>query len=91
MSASDVIAARQDTINRAIDHLRTTDVAALAAQLATTTLHDHLKADPAALADSLAQTDPNGFAPSSDINDWARSFGTWKAAQQVLQAAGLPY
>lgn len=83
MTARAVVIARQATITRAVDHLRTTDPATLATQLATTGLHDHWKTDPAGLADNLEL--------SHTCDSWPQFFGAWKGAQQVLHAAGLPH
>lgn len=44
---------RLATIARAVDHLTTTDAATLREQLASTSIHDHWKQDPAGLADLL--------------------------------------
>lgn len=71
---------RYDTINRAIALIDDADPADLARYLADTRLHDHIKADPATLRRHLA-----------DANGTAQVFSAWKAAQQLLQAAGLPY
>ena len=71
---------RLGTIKRAIDLIDTADPGDLASYLAQTGLHDHIKADPATLRRHLAAVDGTG-----------RTFGPWKAAQQLLQAAGLPY
>jgi hypothetical protein len=70
---------RQDTINRAIALIDTSDHSDLAGYLAQTTIHDHLKASPGALRDALASA-----VGTAD-------FGTWKASQQLLRAAGLPF
>ena len=82
-----VTAPRQASIDRAvalIDANLTDNVASpqLTAWLAQTDIHDHLKADPTALRDSLAAAAPD---------DTMRHFGAWKAAQQLLHTAGLPY
>ncbi|HEX3958087.1 MAG TPA: hypothetical protein VHZ03_15845 [Trebonia sp.] len=76
---------RLDTIQRAIDFIDSTDPADLKRYLLRTSLHDHIKADPAMLrqhlaASVLAAADGTGI-----------TFPAWKAAQQILQAAGLPY
>jgi hypothetical protein len=71
---------RYDTINRAIALIDTADPASLAAWLAQTDLHDHIKADPATLRQHLA-----------DANGTAQVFSAWKASQQLLKAAGQPY
>ena len=71
---------RHDTIRRAIALIDTADPADLSRYLADTSLHDHIKADPATLRKHLATADGT-----------AQVFGAWKAAQQLLQAAGLPY
>jgi hypothetical protein len=71
---------RHDTIRRAIDLIDTTGPADLGRYLADTSLHDHIKADPATLRKHLA-----------DASGTAQTFSAWKAAQQLLQAAGLPY
>jgi hypothetical protein len=78
-----VWAARKATIDRALKHILATDRATLLAQLATTSLHDHVKADPDGLAGRL------GAVTADD--DSAARFSCWKAAQQVCRAAGLPY
>ncbi len=71
---------RHDTIRRAIDLIDTATPADLAGYLAQTSIHDHLKADPDALRDNLEKADGT-----------AQVFGAWKASQQLLKAAGLPY
>ena len=76
-------ATQRDTIDRAIALIDTADPADLAGYLAQTSLHDHIKADPATLRQHLAAATPDA--------DIGRRFGAWKAAQQILQAAGLPY
>ena len=70
---------RLGTIRRAIDLIDTTSLADLDACLARTSLHDHIKADPALLRQHLAAVGPGD-----------RTFAPWKAAQQILQAAGRP-
>lgn len=70
---------RQDTIRRAVALIDTASAADLARYLSQTQIHAHLQADPAALRDSLAS------AIGTD-----HQTGAWKAAQQVLHAAGLP-
>jgi hypothetical protein len=79
---ADAAARRADTITRAIALIDTAPPADLAGYLAGTNIHDHLKADPAALRQRLATVD--------DMSPGSR-FGAWKAAQQILRAAGLPY
>jgi len=71
---------RHDTIRRAIDLIDTAKPADLAGYLARTHIHDHLKADPDTLRTNLATA-----------SGTAQVFGAWKASQQLLQAAGLPY
>ena len=71
---------RHGIIRRAIDLIDAASPADLAGYLAQTDIHDHLKADPAALRRNLATADGT-----------AQVFGAWKAAQQILRAAGLPY
>lgn len=83
MTARAIVVARQATITRAVEHLRTTDPATVASQLATTYFHDHWKIDPTGLADHLEL--------SHTCDSWPQFFSAWKAAQQILQAAGLPY
>ena len=74
------LAARLDVIRRAIALIDLSDPADLVGYLAQTDIHDHLKADPAALRGNLATADGT-----------AQVFGAWKAAQQLLKAAGHPY
>lgn len=75
------LAGRRATIDRAVNLLDTASPADLAAWLAKTTIHAHLKADPGALRDVLAgNRDTNG----------GPLFGAWKGAQQLLAAAGQP-
>ena len=71
---------RRDTIRRAIALIDTASPADLGDYLADTSLHDHIKASPATLRKHLA-----------DADGTAQVFGAWKAAQQLLKAAGLPY
>jgi hypothetical protein len=71
-------AADRDLIDRAIAYLDTAPPAAITAVLAPTSLHDHLKADPASLRATLA-------------DDSHPSTHRRRAAQQILRAAGLPY
>lgn len=75
-------AARQATIDRAVALLDTADPGDLTVWLASTTLHAHLKADPAELRRLLTTFDPDSVG---------ERFGAWKGAQKLLQAAGLPY
>ena len=77
-----VAAPRQATIDRAIALIDTATPSDLTGYLAQTRIHDHLKSDPATFRDHLAAATPD---------DTPRHFGAWKAAQQILQAAGLPY
>ena len=72
---------RLATIARAVTHMESADPAVLRDLLATTTLHEKWRQNPAALADSLRNV---------DSSDWAALFGSWKGAQKVLHAAGLP-
>ena len=71
---------RHGTISRAIGLIDTVSPADLAGYLTQTDILDHLKSDPAALRRNLATADGT-----------AQVFGAWKAAQQILRAAGLPY
>lgn len=71
--------ARQATIDRAIAYLATTDRNAVLATLAMTRFHDHVKNDPDALLRDLRNADPQQIS----------FFARWKAAQNVLIAAGL--
>lgn len=80
---TDALAARTDTIRRAIALIDTADPSDLAGYLAQTSMHDHIKADPATLRQHLTDATPDASA--------GHRFGAWKAAQQLLQAAGLPY
>lgn len=80
---STVTATRLATIKRAIDVIDSAAPADLTRYLAQASIHDYLRADPALLRSRLAGID--GTSPSG-----AR-FGAWKAAQQILDAAGLPY
>jgi hypothetical protein len=72
---------RQDTIRRAIALIDTAAPADLKDYLAATRIHARLQADPAALRDSLATV----------TDGTPQALGAYKAAQQILQAAGLPY
>lgn len=72
----------QATIDRAVALLDEADAADLARWLAATSLHAHLKADPAELRRNLT---------TFDADSAGERFGAWKGAQQLLQAAGLPY
>lgn len=79
----EVRAKRQATIDRAVrlmDGAHPDDVAHWIAQC---NFYDHVKANPAKLRDDLASTRPDDETP--------KHFANWKAAQQILQAAGLPY
>ena len=80
MTTPQISTDRHDTIRRAIDLIDTTSPADLWRYLSQTSIHDHLKADPAALRRTLA-----------DAVGTAQVFGAWKASQQLLKAAGLPY
>lgn len=71
---------RRGTIRRAIALMDTADPADLNRYLADTGIHDHLKVDPATLRSHLA-----------DADGTASVFSAWKASQQILKAAGLPY
>lgn len=71
---------RHDTIRRAIDLIDTASPADLWRYLSQTDIHAHLQTDVPALRRTLA-----------DAAGTAQVFGAWKAAQQLLQAAGLPY
>jgi hypothetical protein len=73
--------ARQAVIDRAIDYLTATDRDTVLAVLAKTRFHDHVKADPDKLLQNLRDTDADRIS----------FFARWKAAQNVLLAAGLPY
>jgi hypothetical protein len=86
--ATDQTRERKATIARAIAHIYSTDTELVRAQLGTTNLYDRFKADPDALADSLAVALRGEKPPATPTG---RLFGAWKAAQQLLQAAGLPY
>lgn len=81
MSTADVYAARRAVINRAADLIDTASPADLQRYLAQTGIHAHLKADPAALRDNL----------TSAVDGTPQAVGAWKAAQQILDAAGLPH
>lgn len=72
----------QATIDRAVALLDEADAVDLARWLAATSLHAHLKADPAELRRHLTTFDPASVF---------QRFSAWKAAQQIMQAAGLPY
>lgn len=78
---------RQATIDRAIaliDNAQSdADAAQLDAWLAQTGIHRDLRLDPYALRDKLAAV--------ADDPHSGRAFGAWKAAQQLLRAAGQPY
>jgi hypothetical protein len=73
---------RQDTINRAVALIDSASPADLAGYLARTRIHARLRADVPAL---------RGLLASADVNDSTGAFGAWKAAQQILQTAGLPH
>ncbi|GAA3709254.1 hypothetical protein ACRWOO_29155 [Streptomyces sp. NEAU-PBA10] len=72
---------RLATIARAVDHLTTADAATLREQLASTSIHDHWKRDPAGLTDLLR----TASAPRD-----TSIYGLWAGAVSVLRAAGLP-
>lgn len=76
-----VRAARKATVDRAVTYLTTADRDAVLDVLATTGFSDDLKADPDRLAQELRDADPTDTGPF---------FARWKAAQNVLLAAGLP-
>jgi hypothetical protein len=78
-SPEEVRAARQATIDRAIVYLTATDRATVLATLAKTRFHDHVKTDPDRLLQDLRDADPDRIS----------FFARWKAAQNVLLAAGL--
>jgi hypothetical protein len=78
-SVGQIRADRLGTIRRAIDLIDAASLADLAVYLGRTRLHDHVKADPAMLRHHLAT-----------VGDTGNVFSAWKAAQQILQAAGLP-
>lgn len=72
---------RQKTVSRAIALIDEADPADLRRYIAATSARDHLKADPDAFRAALTATWSSTRA----------SFGTWKIAQQLLHAAGLPH
>lgn len=80
-SPDQIRAARQATIDRAIAYLTTTDRDTVLATLAKTRFHDHVRTDPDRLLQDLRNADPDAIS----------RFARWKAAQNVLRAAGLPY
>jgi hypothetical protein len=79
MTDTTTMTGRQETINRAIVLLDTTGTDCLTAILAKTSLHANWQANPAALRDRLVTA-----------GGLHLSFTAWKAAQQILAAAGLP-
>jgi len=76
-----VRAARKATIDRAVAYLSSADRDAVVALLAPTPIADRLKTDPDALKQALREADPQN----------PNFFAKWKAAQNVLRAAGLPW
>ncbi|MEU4229433.1 hypothetical protein AB0F17_34495 [Nonomuraea sp. NPDC026600] len=74
---------RLDVIARALTHIGSTPTADLIAQLADTSMHDHLRENSAALADFLRSI--------TIYSHPGHVFGGWKAAQKVLRPAGLPH
>lgn len=83
MPNPEVRAGRQNTIDRAVMLLEESSPENVVRYLALTQAWDHLKADPAKVHDLLADITAD--------DETARHFGAWKMAQQILQAAGLPY
>jgi hypothetical protein len=79
----DVIAPRQATIAAAITHLRGMDRADLQDLVARLGFREECVADPVAFIASLKA--------SMYSEATGHRFGAWKAAQQVLQAVGLPF
>lgn len=77
---------RIDTIRRAIDWIESNigDVDLVFMTLQYTQINQHLKENPGSLAASLRE------ALKDDASTGHR-FGAWKAAQQICEAAGLPY
>lgn len=76
------IQSRTDTINRAIEYIEQHGAGSdmVACTLYYTDIHQHLKDDPAELVAKLRAASESG-----------NTFGAWKGAQQICQAAGLPY
>jgi hypothetical protein len=73
---------RNAVIKRAIAHIDRTDAEALEAQLASTRLSPHLRQDPERLRRTLAK-----YA-SADYQDRTVPYGPYRAALQILHAAG---
>ncbi|WP_327359757.1 hypothetical protein [Streptomyces sp. NBC_01304] len=73
---------RLATVARAVERLTRTSPEVLREQLASTTIHDHWKQDPRALAARLA----TAGTPGAEIP----VFSAWQGARSVLRAAGLP-
>ena len=74
---------RLATIHRAIDLIDTASPDDLDCWLAKTAIHAHLQDSPGAVRSNLA-------AITADSSTGQR-FGAWKAAQQILKAAGQSY
>ena len=77
---STTLNARQVTIDLAVTLIDLTGRGELDGYLAQTAIHSDLKRDPAALRNKLV-----------NARGAAQTFSAWKAAQQLLKAAGLPY
>jgi hypothetical protein len=81
-STDQTASAHRADIQRAIDLLDSTDPAQLTGLLSRTGLQPHLKADPAALRQMLA----DDLASAQD----ARLAGASRGARQILNAAAQP-
>ena len=76
---------RTDTINRAIAWIEGhSDVDLVFITLQYTTVKQHLKDNPGALVAALREATRSTAAAG-------HRFSAWKVAQQICQAAGLPY
>ena len=72
---------RAATIRRAVELIDSTPPAELQRYFAQTRAYEHLQADAALLRVRLTVAEPGT----------PQYFGTWKLAQQLLHAAGLPH
>jgi hypothetical protein len=79
----DVIAPRQATIDAAVKYMRTTKPDAVADLLNRMSVGDEWKAAPQKLADLLAELK---YSEDAELRRQAEL-----AAQQILEAAGLPF
>lgn len=76
----EMLSVRLATIQRAIDYIEGTDRLTVLLVLDRTSIHDHLKVMPGELVRKLRESVGSGH-----------TFGAWKGAQQICQAAGLEY